>query len=268
MGPTRLLLSALAALACACSAAPPATSAPSDAGTDAKHKIDAGPRDAAPADVDPRYDRMTSGGGAVLANMKLAIVYIGDDTDGAPSRDEYVTWLVGSGWWGIMNQYGVGTGSVVGSVRVPKADVFQPGDVDANGVTYYALVDARVDALVQPADGGPSAVPAADAYLVFLPWGVNVDIGGVTCDMYYGYHSATLFGHVPYAIMPPCTGGHSGTSISHELAEMATDPFPESGWADHTMTEGEIGDLCNAPAFWDGQLVTRLWSNEAGACVP
>ncbi len=78
----------------------------------------------------------------------------------------------------------------------------------------------------------------------------------------------TLGSHIPYAIMPPCGIGHSGTAISHELAEMATDPFPYGGWADHTIQEGEIGDLCNAAAVWEGKIVTRLWSNEAGDCIP
>lgn len=205
----------------------------------------------------------------MLPNMKLGIIYIGDETEGAPSFDAYVTWLVSSSWWGIMKQYGVNAGTVVGSVRVPKSSVFGPGDVDGKGVTYWAIVDERVGRLVHPSGGGASVVPGADSYLVFLPWGVNVDVGGITCATVGGYHSVTNNGQIPYSIMPPCPLGHSGTAISHELAEMATDPFPTSGWYDPSEgLEGEIGDLCNAAADWEGHVVTRLWSNEAGTCVP
>ncbi len=172
------------ALVLACGAEPSATT-PTDAGADVvKRKPDAGPRDAGSADVDPRLDRMTSGGGPVLGAMKLGIVDIGiDETEGSPSFDDYVTWLVSSSWWAIMKQYGVGPGTVVGSVRVPKASVFQPSDVDGKGIAYWSTVDWRVDTLLKATgDGGAPIVQKADAYIVFLPWGVNVDVGGVTCD--------------------------------------------------------------------------------------
>jgi len=259
-----------AVLGSACSAEPSASPVIKDAGTDAKRKVDAGPKDAGPDSFDPRLDRMTSGGGKVLASMKLGIIYIGiDETEGSPSQDAYITWLVSSGWWGIMKQYGVDPGSVVGSVRVPRADFVKASDIDSKGRVSYGFVSWQVDQLIGTGqDAGGALVPGADSYIVFLPWGVNVDLGiGVTCAEIGGYHSTTP-SNVPYSLMPPCEIGHSGTAISHELAEMATDPFPYGGWADHTMQQGEIGDLCNAASLWDGHIVTRLWSNEAGDCIP
>jgi hypothetical protein len=124
--------------------------------------------------------------------------------------------------------------------------------------------------------GGDAAVttlppiPTADAYIFFLPDGVNVNLGGgeQTCLGVGGYHSYD--GFEPYALIPPC--GHSGLVLSHEMAEMCTDPLPDQGWfsdADNNSPQGgEIGDLCNMPTSVDAYTVTLLWSNKDGDCEP
>jgi len=95
---------------------------------------------------------------------------------------------------------------------------------------------------------------------------VNVDLGeGKTCQWALGYHS---FEGVPYSIIPDC--GSSGWTVSHEIAEMVTDPAG-GGWysdADINPAGGEIGDLCNFPVSVEGNLVTALWSNVDGDCEP
>jgi hypothetical protein len=110
-----------------------------------------------------------------------------------------------------------------------------------------------------------------------LPEGVNVDLGvrsGLvlqTCINVGGYHSND--GVEAYAVIPPCALGRNPLAISHELAEMATDPWPGSGWyseKDKDPAGGEVADLCDEVVSQgvEGWTVTQLWSNADGDCEP
>lgn len=111
--------------------------------------------------------------------------------------------------------------------------------------------------------------------MLIVPDGVNVTTPGAngetwtTCQETGGYHFWDQL--EPYAVIPPCSFGRSAWAVSHELAEMATDPFPGSGWysdADVEPAGGEIGDLCNFSVTVAGWSVTSLWSNKDGSCIP
>ena len=252
--------------------------------------------DAADAGGDASRERMQPHERVVLGAPRLLAIYVGDEGDGgAPSSDEMMTWLVASQYWKTMEQYGVGAGAMLPSVRVP-ASVFLPEGTVSGGLIDPSALATRVVALLHPssslapaddagadggrADGGEAPpIPQADAYVFFLPDKVNVRIpqgsGPVlqTCVEVGGYH--THDGYEPYAVIPPCKVGRSAQTISHELAEMATDPvtgvFGGSGWysdAEVQNAGGEIGDLCNSAVTVEGWAVTRLWSNQDGACVP
>ena len=263
-------------------------------------------KDGATADVDAdhRWDRMQRHEGQVLATMRLQVVYIGlAGESGAPDFDVFHKWIVSSAYWGLMKQYGVSAGTFLGSVRISESEIFPPGLVQ-DGLIRAEELGARVYALLHPSppepldaggaldadgaaatdanvgdvvDAGRTVIPTADAYLFYLPAGVNVSLGEMnghlfqTCVEAGGYH--TFDGTEPYAVIPPCSFGRSGLAISHELAEMATDPFPSTGWfsdMDVDNAGGEIGDLCNqaAPQGVEGWSVTQLWSNAAGDCQP
>ena len=129
----------------------------------------------------------------------------------------------------------------------------------------------------------PISLPGAQAYLFFLPDGLNVALGHrgtytyQTCVDTFGYHG--FDGVEPYTVLPPCDDGRSLYTASHELAEMATDPQPYSGWAsdlDIGINGGEVADLCaNFPGslgpgrvMQEGLIVTLLWSNKQNGCVP
>jgi hypothetical protein len=277
---------------------------------DAATLIDTGV-DPAPDAAKTPLNRMQGHQKRVLSSMRLVAVYFGEDgTEGAQSFDGMMGWLVKSDYWNIMQQYGVNAGSLVGSVRLDWHAVFAPGtkpskmisanDLDAR---VYALlhpevapadagdqvdgaldagadasVDASLDAFVD-ASSGPEPVPqipVGDAYIFFLPNGVNVSFDGpdgkpwATCAEAGGYH--TFDGTEPYSVIPPCAFGRSAQAISHELAEMATDPEPGLGWLSDKDSEtsygGEIGDLCNQPTTVEGWGVTQLWSNKDGDCEP
>lgn len=261
------------------------TSGTSDAGTQDAfgHKtFDAATAADAASEADVAkvpFDRMTNHGGGAIGAPHLRAIYVGTDgVDASPSFDAYMTFLVSSpDWWGaILSQYGVQYGTYDGATYIPTSTFIHDGDV-IKGFINWGLLDTRVHEAVHAmiaddagADSGVPQVPHADAYVVFLPDGVNVDLGQgqTTCANAGGYHSYD--NDEPYAIIPPC--GRYKLVVSHEIAEMVTDPEPGAGWFsdadEQTMYGGEIGDLCNQLTYVDGQQVTRLWSNKDGDCEP
>jgi hypothetical protein len=225
--------------------------------------------------------------GAVLQTMGVRLVYVGDEWASLPSFDGFVTWVLASPeYWGILKQYGVGYGTFDGSDRVPTAAWFAPDSLPTGFISDSDLADIMFAYLrstsgvspvrIGPADGGPGSpppievLPLKDETVFFLPAGIGVEFSGGerSCEVFDGYHSFDLrFG--PFAVIPSC--GRSQRAISHELAEMATDPIPPRGWFAYSeVSIGEVGDLClstvSAPIdFWSP---TRLWSNADNACMP
>ncbi len=299
-GPASLAFAAVLPFA-ACSAAPQPAAAVDDGGTFEAPR-DAAPQPSAPDDAKAPWARLQAHGGNVLRTMRLSVVYLGvEGAEGAPSFDAFLDWLLTSDYWGVLGQYGVGKGARVASVRVAASRLISGTRVTKGLITsedlelalHAALHPVAVDAGTGGADAARDAdaatdsdapagalAPPADAYLVFLPAGVNVNLGErgskvyQTCIDAGGYHA--FDGDEPYAVIPPCALGRSGLAVSHELAEMATDPVPPLGWSspkDAANAGGEVGDLCNQPAppgaaGTDGRDVTQLWSNADGDCEP
>jgi hypothetical protein len=255
--------------------------------------LDASRRDTAPPkDAKTSWARLQPHGSKVMPEMRLQIVYLTDQAgNGAPSFDAFVGWLLGSGYWQILQQYGVGPGSLVGSIKMSGASVI-PASLVRNGLITTEDLDVAIHDAIHPptssdagandaADGGDASatplIPLSDTYLFFLPDGINVSFGErgghvfQTCIDAGGYHAYD--GVEPYAVIPPCTFGHSPLAVSHELAEMATDPYPGIGWFSDKEVDnsgGEIADLCNqvVPGGVEGWPVTQLWSNADGDCEP
>lgn len=229
----------------------------------------------------PRSDRVRLHGGKVLPAMRVQIVYVGTESEGgAASRDDVVRFTLTSGkqYWNVLEQYGVGGGSVAGSIRIPRATLFPATSKDGPELILpIADLEAQIRALINPAPPKASIVPKAQAYLFFLPNGVNVSLGSrgskvfTSCIDVGAYHR--FDGVEPYSVLPPCDLGRSARAISHELAEMATDPVVGSGWlsdGDPELGIGEIADLCNVavkPPI-GGHALTELWSNADGRCLP
>jgi hypothetical protein len=232
------------------------------------------PKDAGPP-------RMQKHDGVVLQSLQLGIVYVGDaDAGAAPNEDVILKWLVGSPYWLNLEEYGLTNGAFVGSLHIPTSALIQAGDIDTTtGLVDIILLQMRIAAAIHgDADAGTQAsvdLPGAQAYLFFLPDGLNVALGHrgsyiyqtcVDSDGYHGYD-----GFEPYAVLPPCDDGRSLYTASHELTEMATDPQPYLGWAsdlDIGINGGEVADLCEEKVMQEGVFVTRLWSNKQNGCVP
>lgn len=217
----------------------------------------------------------------VVGNIQLGVVYVEDvDAGGAPPTDPILQWLVASPYWSLLDEYDVYTGTLAGSVRVPTSVLLDPGDVDGvTGLVDVLLLDARIARMLHgDADAGTSAavtLPGANAYLIYLPTGINVAIGHrgsytyQTCIDADGYHA--FDGQEPYVVLPPCDGGRTLYAASHELIELATDPTPYHGWAsdiDIPINGGEVADLCPEQVMQEGVIVTRMWSNAQVRCIP
>jgi hypothetical protein len=293
----------LAIASCTSGASP----APPDAGVDAGFGVST--RDAAGDGAsDGRVDRLIFHGGATLKRMHLRIVYVGQEgVDAAPDVDGFTTWLLSSSWWRLLREYAIEEGSLDPSVRVPFAAMFPPGTV-VDGLLSATEFDKRVSALLHPPspdagspdpdagspdtgvpdagapdaasapDAAVSLVPPSDGYLFMLPNGVNVSLGVQgsrtfqTCIDTGGYHAHD--GLEPFAVIPPCRVGRSAQTLSHEIAELATNPSVVDGWFSDDEADRKLGveiaDVCNSPVARgvDGWLVTQLWSNVEGRCVP
>ena len=119
-------------------------------------------------------------------------------------------------------------------------------------------------------------------YMVSFPPGITVTtaLGGVQCAPMnsLAYHDAgpSFIPTAPllrYGALPDCgtvTSSRFTQIASHELIEAVTDPdvgiMP--AWTDASV--GEIGDMCtdeSSPLPNSGIPVTKLWSNQLGACI-
>ncbi len=127
-------------------------------------------------------------------------------------------------------------------------------------------------------------------YLISFPPGYTVDatsIGnGMSCSSFCGYHNSVLEPNsgitVAYAVLPRCDLNSCGfvdsdivksfeVVVSHELAEIITDPIVPEGWDNDPIVE--VADICENESA--GQItvgnntwsVAKLWSNRKRGCV-
>jgi hypothetical protein len=206
----------------------------------------------------------------IMPSVALAAVYVGDEkVDGVPTRDDFVSWVIASnGYWTRLAQYGVGFGTLVGSVRVPSSYFFTTEELNAGFVTGDQLA-ADITYFATYIGGSENAL------IFFLPtsMGLTNAPGGaqVSCTGIGGYHQTVDVGGytLPYAVILPCPNFPSDMLASHELIEMVTNPLGNAGWYD-SDTALEICDMCNFPVSQPINLwsPSRFWSNADGACVP
>jgi hypothetical protein len=219
------------------------------------------------------------GGGAVVPHVQVEPLYYGTywstaaGQQSASDINDYLSYLVDSPFMDLMNEYGVGRGSVAGN------GILDPGLLGASTVS-----DASIRAQIAN-DITAGRLPGADInnlYLVFTPPNVSVT-NGAASSLYdfYGYHDVFAYGAtgvVNYAVIAnPVGNGTNGSmsvfqtlthTISHELAEAVTDP-DASGWIDPETGE-EIADAANLPgniAFLNDYVVAGLWSVEQQTVV-
>jgi hypothetical protein len=180
-------------------------------------------------------------------------------------------WLVTSDYFtAAMKEYDVDAG--VHLAKVVLSDDPPLKDKDLNALLKERMADGT---LPSPVDN-PEAV-----YMVYYPKGTKFDDAGVICGAFDGYHSWDNFQskRYVYAIIGECDGMIN--TVSHELAESATDPY--NGWyidgskddPNHWVSDDELADLCEyfPSVTVDGYPVARLYSDAAAKagqdpCLP
>src|SRR6476660_610229 len=213
----------------------------------------------------------------------------------------------GSGLISLLTQYNTpasgGTGQTFGNGTF--AGLFQI--VPAAGNNGSTITDAQIQSeLLSQITAGHLPAPVIDAggnpntvYMIYFPPGKTITQGGSnSCQAggFCAYHGTTssLFNgkNVLYGVLPDMQAGSGcatgcGTSTtfgnytsvtSHELVEAMTDAFvgiattfgPPLAWYD--MTNGEIGDICNAQqgsyvANGTTYTIQLEFSNSANNCV-
>jgi hypothetical protein len=237
-----------------------------------------------------------SAGGPVLAAPRVQPIYF----PGFPYQTDIDTFLArlpaSSYWPAVVAEYGVGAPTVL------------PGHVSSvpAGATIVSTDIGSLFAQVMNADAAALGPPDGDTiYPLFFPASTTITSSGQPfcgTGAPSGFHTEWSVGGTSIAgvVIPFCTASADDPSlhgvqaltptVSHELVEAATDPFPTSAPAfidvdqRHLMwsiavSGGEVADLCEnespnviTPADL-GFPVQRIWSNAAvragtGPCVP
>jgi hypothetical protein len=234
------------------------------------------PLDAPTAPPLPRdHSRVVNRGGPVLASMRLQVLGVASlDPETQEDVRGVLAWVFGSGYWAILSEYGVS-----GDVAVAYDDATNDGlQVRTGSKARNELVTWRdIEGRILRARARRPESERGQPILYFLPDGVTVRVAERTSYVYrtcvdvWGYHRHDGVG--PYAVLGACPMGRSAFILTHELAEMATDPEVGSGWSLGVPSgthAGEVADLykSHGPAWVDGWAVARLWSNRLGSCFP
>jgi hypothetical protein len=214
----------------------------------------------APTDHPP-LPLLSNMGGPVLAAPEVwTVVWPGDEMLGN-QVNMFVGWMVQSSYWVTLKQYGVGAGVAKGVIVMPSA-------------APKMLDDSAFDGFVSSL----AAMHPANANTLFAfvtPLSTVVSFGGgASCVAYGGYHHETRTG-IAYAVNANCPfDGLQGLddlapTLSHEIAEAATDPKPFTlpAWYQANLGNGEVGDMCGGVAqIADGSghsyQMQRLYSND------
>jgi len=234
------------------------------------------PLHVAPAAPPAAPAKLTYRGGPLLSAVEVVTAFWGADwlATEAPlltQVNDFFLYVLSSPLTDQLGEYSVpgvpiGRGSVGGTAVITDQE---PGKL---------VTDAQIQALIQ-SEIARRTLPRTNPnslYFLFLPPGVDVDLGGQqSCSSFCGYHDS-IGGTTYYAVMPypGCSGCVGGLLVldaltstsSHELCEAITDPVPGQGWYDDV--NGEIGDIC----AWQTKKLDRWtvqleWSNQQGACV-
>ena len=225
----------------------------------------------------------------------------------SPTMGNFFADITSTGLISLLQQYNTnisgGTGQVFGNGTF--AGLFQI--VPAAGNNGSTITDTQIQSeLLSQINAGHLPAPTLDAlgnpntlYMIYFPPGKTISQGGSnSCQAggfcaYHGTTSSTLNSkHVLYGVLPDmqagsgCSSGCGSSTVfgnytsvtSHELVEAMTDAdvgiattfAAPLAWYD--MTNGEIGDICNAQqgsytANGTTYTIQLEFSNSANNCV-
>lgn len=274
-----------------------------DAGSDA-HRDDAAMPDVGAPDAafvpgpHAPFTPLTDQGGPRMAHPALVTITFAGDTRRAALED-YASWIVGSSWLlAVGGDYGVGSGTVGGTVVRPETAPATITDAEIQTFLATGILDHSIPT--------PPVGLAETIFLLYYPPGTVITVPGCgpvpvlrSCEVFGGYHQdAHVMGvDFAYAVMPACPSMDASLTdveavehvASHEIIEAASDPFPLTDPAFLMASDPtspllsfldcggvENADLCElTPAVTReaGHVAQRSWSNSAAAagadpCVP
>ncbi len=254
-------------------------------------------------------------GGPVL-HSPTVVTFTFQNTANAAALQAFGATIGSTAWFAeVMSDYAATTSTPAGlsvaiaanadATYVDNGGVGLDGDAGAgSGTDLNAFINQAIANAVSA-----KTIPAPDGntvYMFYFPSTTTITgFVGPSCQAYGGYHFNQVYvdGKTPiyYAVLPDCAGGSSyeleavTVAASHELAEAASDPAPNTGWSLDTspypdagttpiefrndpwlsLGYGEIADNCAGTAWMldGGTVVQRIWSNSAATgghdpCVP
>jgi hypothetical protein len=213
-------------------------------------------------------------GGPLLTSVQVQSVYYGtswSSNDGQQQliqeENGFLNYFVTSPYMTALNQYKVGNGTFFGSDVVNQDQAHQGIDDTQIRLVLNSEIAAK-----------HVAAPGANTlYVFYTAPGVLVTAQGQNSAVNFsGYHDVftdSAGATVYYAVLPYPTGAGQLTTfqqttvtLSHEIAEAATDPDTQTGWFDSRF--GEIADIANGQyGTLHGYSVSGVWSQSAGQVV-
>jgi hypothetical protein len=168
--------------------------------------------------------------------------------------EEWQTLANDPNFYAPMVEYGIGAGKLDG--------IFYSNWNLPNSTISYQYVE---DQLQSETASGELPAPDNQSIYVFLLPSTTTDTVDVS-NHFAGYHAHV--GQTTYAVIEHDTNDNMSYTISHEIAEAATDPDPVSGWCAGNG-ESEIADYCDGNSYvLDGYTITQLWNQKTCQCGP
>jgi hypothetical protein len=226
---------------------------------------------------DRRLLSVTYHGGPLLARPEVQAIYLGNQWASTPDlvaqTNAAISTFANSAYMDMLGQYSVGRGQFLGSIIDP---------LPLGASIDDTVIWREIDNLLQQ---GRLQFPGSNNdFYVFTPFNIVVTSGGESSRHdFLGYHdffTDPVLGAVHYIIAPFPGGLNLSTpgftafqdttaTISHELAETATDP-EFTGWYDDTLgtNGGEVADLSNGTdGDFLGYTAEYVWSNQANQAI-
>ncbi|MDB4945349.1 MAG: hypothetical protein JWP97_4883 [Labilithrix sp.] len=240
----------------------------------------------------PAMGQLVNNGGSVLVNPVIVTVTWPGDEQADTLEGLGDTIGAGAYWSAVTAEYG-SKAAVSGADNHVRLTTAAPTSISDSELQDLVKANVESGAFPTPATGNP-------VYILYLPTSMQLILQGQSaCSQGVGgYHdSVTASGKdVAYAIVPRCSNDFESVTVaaSHELAEAATDPYPQTqpawygfrnqdlAWEFFQQFQSENGDACEF--YRDSELlpgaesgltyhVQRQWSNKSAAaghdpCVP
>jgi hypothetical protein len=229
---------------------------------------------------------LINNGGRILKTPKFKMITFQNEAWASPLEAFISTFATSAEFVRMTSEYGVGLAAALPPNRISEIPAASLADADVEKWLSRKLNDPT----------HPLGIADEEAiYVIAYPEATSItQAGASSCVDFAAYHAEYVDSitakRISYAVIAHCSGDivdNATASISHELAEAATDPdndpayYGVSGdfaiW--ETIGGGESGDLCEYyPSSFIKPIdigfgIQRTWSNVAAAagndpCVP